>query len=135
MNIENIVASLIKHEGVKPLPYLDSEGILTIGVGHNLKVPLTKAAMNQILSDDIATAISELDKNFPGWRDHSSARQDVLVELMFNLGTSRLKGFKRMWAALAKRDYLEASAQMLDSKWATQVKGRATTLADQMQGI
>ena len=52
--------------------------------------------------------------------------------MMFNMGRPRLSQFKMFLAALQAGDYEMASTEMLDSKWASQVKGRATTLADMM---
>lgn len=111
---------------------MDSEGVPTIGVGHNLNVPLSPAAIALILEDDVRTAIHELDRAFPGWRDHSDARQDVLVELQFNLGANRLAGFKKFWEAMRLKHYEAAASELLASKWAAQVKGRADTLADRL---
>ena len=52
--------------------------------------------------------------------------------MAFNLGETRLRGFRKMWAALEEGNYATAAAEMLDSKWATQVKGRARDLAQLM---
>ena len=38
-----------------------------------------------------------------------------------------------MWAAIHRRDYNAAADEMLDSKWAEQVKGRATRLSNIMR--
>ena len=46
-----------------------------------------------------------------------------------NLGPSGLLGFKKMHKALANKDYITASAEMLDSRWATQVGNRAIELS------
>ena len=53
--------------------------------------------------------------------------------MAFNVGLPRLRGFKRMWAALENHDYEEAAKEMIDSKWARQVKTRAYTLARMME--
>jgi len=130
MNMPELVKSLRLHEGDRNLPYEDEGGILTIGVGHNLERPISKAAISQILQDDIAEAVSELNRAFKGWDSHDSARQNVLVELMFNLGANRLKGFVNFWAAMGRKDYDAAALELLDSRWAKQVKeGRANRLA------
>lgn len=134
MNLESLRTSLINHEGWRNLPYEDSEGNETIGIGHLLTKPISNAAINQIFEDDIAEAIDELDRFFPGWRNHDHTRQNVLVELCFNMGPQRLAGFKLMWAALNARDYPEAKKQLLDSRWRRQVKEtRANTLADMLE--
>lgn len=133
MNIETLRASLIKHEGVRNLVYEDSEGNETIGCGHLMSNPISQAAINQILDDDIQSAIAHLERYFKDWRNHDDARQNVLIEMMFNLGARKLGGFKLMWLALQRQDYAEAAKQMLDSQWSKQVKGRAATLANIMR--
>ncbi len=133
MNLDALRASLIKHEGVRNLPYEDSLGYETIGCGHLLSNPISKTAINQILDDDINSAIAHLERYFRTWRNHNDARQNVLIEMMFNMGARRLGGFKLMWAALERQDYVEAARQMLDSQWSKQVKGRAVTLAKIME--
>ena len=55
------------------------------------------------------------------------------MDMLFNLGLSRLSGFKRMFRALRKGDYDTASKEMLDSKWARQVGPRAKRLAKMMK--
>jgi lysozyme len=134
VNLEALRASLAAHEGKRNLPYEDSEENLTIGIGHLLSKPISDTAVNQIFEDDIAEAIDELDKFFPGWRNHDHTRQNVLAELCFNMGPQRLAGFKLMWAALDVRDYAEASKQLLDSRWRRQVKEvRANKLAEMLE--
>lgn len=132
MNLEDLRKSLLKHEGIRLQPYEDSEGVLSIGIGKNLEKGITLKQAHSLLEDDIEEAITELDRSFKGWRNHNDARQNVLAEMCFNLGPQRLAGFKLMWAALDCKDYAEAAKQMLDSKWARQVKGRAITLAAMM---
>ena len=132
MNINKVKQSLKLHEGVRNLPYEDSVGVLTIGCGHNLEVPLTMRAIETILEDDIHLHMEELDRVLPQWRTHSDNVQDTLLEMCFNLGAPRLLTFKKMLKALDNRHYLTASTEMLDSKWAGQVGKRAETLAAAM---
>jgi len=53
--------------------------------------------------------------------------------MMFNMGASRLAGFRKMWTALAKTDYQTAAKEMLLSNWAVQVGKRAITLSERME--
>lgn len=134
MNLDAIKSSLYRHEGENLNLHKCPADKWTIGVGHNLEDrPISKRASTVILEDDIDVAIAELDRAFQGWRQHSDAIQDVLVELSFAMGAPKLAGFKKMWAALDARDYPEAANQLLDSKWATQVGKRAKTLAENMR--
>ena len=137
LNKEKLIESLTKHEGLRTLPYEDSVGVLTIGVGHNLEDrPLTHKAVQTILEDDIAEAVHELNR-IKGYLDFektlSDARENVLIEMVFNLGSPRLSKFVKFWAAVKDSDYETASIEMLDSKWARQVGQRAKTLAEQMR--
>jgi lysozyme len=133
LNLSRLSQSLRKHEGVRALPYVDSEGHATVGVGHKLTEPLPDSVIDLLLRADIDKAIAELDRAFFGWTVHNAARQEVLAELSFNLGAPRLAGFIKFWKALDRRDYNAAADELLDSLWAKQVKGRAITLAEQMR--
>lgn len=81
----------------------------------------------------IAEAEAELDANVPWWRALGDPRQDVLVNMCFNMGWPRLSGFHHMFAALDGGDYANAADEMLASAWASQVHDRATRLATQMR--
>jgi len=60
-------------------------------------------------------------------------RREVLINMRFNLGMSRLMGFVKMWQAIDDENWEAASKEMLDSLWAKQVGSRATELAEQMR--
>jgi lysozyme len=48
------------------------------------------------------------------------------------MGLARLRTFRRALAAMERRDWETAAAEMLDSLWARQVGARADRLARQM---
>jgi len=129
MNFTKVKQSLKKHESVEAVPYQDSLGNWTVGVGHLMSRPLSAAAIEQILEDDVHVAIQDLDRDFTDWRQHPEPVQDVLVELMFAMGAPVFSEFKRMRAALDAVDYGSAAAELLDSTWAREVGARAQTLA------
>jgi lysozyme len=60
-------------------------------------------------------------------------RQLIVMDMAFNMGVPRLCKFKKMWAAIEAGDFDTASVEMLDSRWARQVKSRATKLSDAMK--
>ena len=49
------------------------------------------------------------------------------------MGYPRLRTFKKMKAALEKKDYLEAHNQLLDSKYARQLPNRAKEYAERIK--
>jgi lysozyme len=126
---------LIKHEGIKGKVYADTEGILTVGVGRNLEdVGVSYDEAMLMLDNDIKRVLYACWHEFPWFADLTEDRQNVVANMVFNLGLEGFKKFKKMIAAIEKDDYIEAACQMIDSKWAAQVKGRAVELAVMMKG-
>jgi lysozyme len=80
--------------------------------------------------NDLNRSIKYLDDIFHSDKvDLNDARQNALIDMMYNLGPSRFIGFKKMIAAIYDEDFNAASNEMLDSKWAKQVGRRAFRLA------
>lgn len=122
-------SQLERHEGLRLKPYRDTVGKLTVGYGRNLDdVGITPEEAELMLDNDISTVERQLE-TVDEYQALDPVRQAVLANLCFNVGFKGIIGFKRMWRALAKRDYAGAAAEMLDSKWANQVGQRATELA------
>lgn len=134
MNYVDIALHLVKkHEGLRLKPYRDTVGKLSIGYGRNLDdVGISQAIANQMLQEDIEKAEMDARALVRSFSRLSDNRKAVLLDMALNMGRSRLGGFRKMLAAIEAGDFVEAARQMLDSKWAVQVKGRAVTLADLM---
>lgn len=130
----SLVSDLKRDEGLRLKPYRCSAGKLTIGYGRNLEdVGITQAEAEAMLMADIKAARRELDRVLPWWRNLSAVRQDALVNMAFNLGITRLLGFKNALAAMQAYDFDRAADEMLDSRWAAQVGDRAKRLAHMMR--
>jgi lysozyme len=93
----------------------------------------TEAEARRRRDAKIAEAKADLDRSAPWWRSLCDARQDVLVNMTYNMGWPRLSGFKRALAAMQAHAYEAAAREMLDSAWAAQVGPRAHRLAEQMR--
>jgi lysozyme len=128
---------LVKHEGLKQSAYQDSLGYWTIGVGHLIDErkggKLSIDSIYAILDEDIDEKVRQLDAQLPWWRNLDPVRQQVLVNMTFNLGINGLLGFHNTLAFIEHGDYKQASANMLQSKWASQVGNRAHELAEMME--
>ena len=55
--------------------------------------------------------------------------EEILIEMVFQLGKNGVSKFKNMWKALAEKNYIGASYEMLDSRWAKQTPNRAKAMA------
>ena len=151
---EHFIEELIKHEGLKLQVYKDTLGIDTIGIGRNLEdrgitkeeladldIPtighvyeygITEADAVYLATNDVQIVEEELVRAHPCVDRLDSVRQLILMDMAFNMGVPRLCKFKKMWNAVHEEDFPTAAKEMLDSRWANQVKSRATKLANAM---
>ena len=123
----NIKDFMIEHEGYRKLPYTDTVGVITIGVGFNLKIGLDDAEIDFILTHRIDRAEKDAI-NIVGrdtWLAIGQVRRFVLISMAYQLGYEGLRAFRKMIKALKAEDYTEASTEALDSKWAKQTPSRA----------
>ena len=128
---EKLLEMLKRHEGVRSHVYLCSAGYETIGVGRNISksgMGLSDDEVDYLLENDIVRVIKELSSEYPWFKDLDDVRKDAMIDISFNLGATRLRGFKRALAAMEVADYKTAAKEFLDSKWSRDVKGRATEL-------
>jgi lysozyme len=116
---------ITENEGYRRYVYEDTEGIPTIGIGFNLEEGFSEEECQAILRIRMRKAIHELSRKIPAYRDMGSIRKIVMVDLVFNLGLPRLLKFKKMLAAIERKDWEDAADELLDSRYARQVKGRA----------
>ena len=153
-NRQNLVSKLIDHEGLVLNVYQDSLGIDTIGIGRNLEdrgitdeelayldFPsidavyehgVTEADARYLAENDVQIVEDELLRAHPCVDRLDSVRQLILVDMAFNMGVPRLCKFQKMWNAIHEEDFANAAKEMLDSRWAVQVKSRAVKLANAM---
>jgi lysozyme len=130
-----LVERIKKHEGFRQYPYKCPAGKLSIGYGRNLDdCGIKESEAEMLLNNDIAQAKLELATAFPWTIGMDERRKNVLVEMVYNMGIKRFKGFKKMLVACQNGKWDMAAKEMLDSKWASQVKQRAKTLANIMKG-
>jgi lysozyme len=134
MDLVKLKAQLVRHEGYVPHAYADSEGYWTIGVGHlidkRLGGKLDADVIDLQLERDIARCVRDAD-TYAWFATLVPARQNVVLNLLFNLGKARFDKFVNTQAAMARGD-IEAAAKGLEaSKWYTQVGKRGAELVAQ----
>ena len=136
--IEQLTAQLRRDEGTRATAYKDSMGWLTIGVGRLIdsRKPgsgLRPDEIDYLLRNDITDRVQALTKALPWFAKLDQARQGVLINMAFQMGTAGLLAFRQTLAMVRDGKYAEAADQMLKSKWAEQTPGRAKRLSEQMK--
>ena len=125
-----------RHEGVETHAYKCSQNKTTIGVGRNIDpdggIGLSEAEIDYLLNNDINRCIGELS-GFVWFPDLSEARQNAIIDMVFNLGITRFKGFKNAIAAMSKSDFDTAADEFYDSRWAKQVGNRAIEICEMIR--
>lgn len=142
MDKDKLRASLELHEGRRVYPYIDSVGKISFGIGRNLKdkawrpdeLELVNELIELCYRNDVSEAAGYAVR-YPWYNNLSDVRQNVVVELIFNMGPARFAGFQRFQAAMAQGRWADAAKELDDSKWQEQVdpvvgdgKGRADDL-------
>lgn len=136
LGIDRIADQLIHDEGMRLDMYKCSAGKWTIGVGRNIEDRgISETEAMYLLHNDIRSCYQELQRNFNWFEELNTSRQEVLVNMCFNLGISRLMSFVKMLRALKKGEYVKAAYEMRDSKWYDQVGSRAERLCSIMAAV
>lgn len=127
------LAELIRfEEGYSDVPYVCSEGYVTIGYGTKLHKAKGMAPSNfplvvntdiaeQLLHIEVETKVARLLNSSAGrtYTNLSEDRQAIILSMSYQMGVSGVLAFRNMWAALDIGDYHKAGFEMLDSKWAS----------------
>ncbi len=125
-NLRRLENLLELHEGYRQHPYKCTAGKVTIGIGRNLDdIGISPEEARYLLRNDIRIAKEQCKQSFPWFDDLDQVRKDAIVNMCFNIGITRLKGFKKMLSALSLNDFQKAAEEALDSKWAKQVGRRS----------
>jgi len=147
MNKQRLLKQLEIDEGVIAEVYLDHLGYKTFGIGHlvtkddiewNFPVGTTikRERIDQCFKADVEKAIKGCESlyspHFNSWPD---TVQEVLVNMIFNLGQSGLSKFKRFKASLEVGKWKQAAKEGRESLWYTQVPKRAERLMSRLEEI
>ena len=136
----DLVEQLRRDDGVRYVPYTDSMGNATIGVGHKIlpgenfswAVQLTDGQVNSLLNQDIAIVQNALAV-YRWYVDMGDPiRQASIQNMAFNLGIAGLLHFPLMIGFIVHHDWANAAAQCDDPHWRSQVHARADRIAQQL---
>ena len=137
--MEKLLAFTGNNEGLRLEVYKCPAGKDTVGYGHNITdngMPeaieswdgkaITMEDALKLFEMDITATEHELRKIFPQeWANISQNRQLALIDMMFNMGSARFRGFKNMILAVRMNMWNVAATEAQNSAWYRQVTRRA----------
>lgn len=118
-------------------PYVDTEGYATVGYGHKILDSEREKCKNGISAIDADLLLAwDIDRTIKDVKtlglDLPKDWQDFLVIMAFQLGLGGVKKFKKMIAALHRKDWKEAIIQAKDSLWYRQTPNRVKDMIYQL---
>jgi GH24 family phage-related lysozyme (muramidase) len=148
MNRENVYDQLKVDEGVVYEIYLDHLGYKTFGVGHlvlesdpehgyDVGEPVSVERVKECFDRDLDLSISECVALYgmSEWEQFPGEVKEILVNMMFNMGRTRLSKFKKMNAHLLCGEWSSAAVEGRDSLWYKQVTNRAERLMSRLENV
>ena len=148
MNKTAVYETLKVDEGVVYEIYLDHLGYKTLGVGHlvlesdpehayDVGEPVSVERVQECFIRDLDLAVDECMAlyGFDIWCGFPGEVQEILVNMMFNMGRTRLSKFKKMNANLESGNWSEAALEGRDSRWHKQVTNRAERLMVRLENV
>ena len=145
---EALLEQLKVDEGVKYEVYLDHLGYPTCGIGHLIKPEDAEAELEvgdeiseerviELFREDIGIACRDA-VNLYGWSgfcEWPEEVQNICINMIFNMGMTRLGKFKNMHKALEQQNWKQAAIEGRDSRWYKQVTNRAERLMSKLESI
>ena len=126
-----------KNEGYSNQIYYDQVGKPTIGFGHLIKKrekllhqkKYSKKYLNKIFENDFSIALSDFNKSYKA-KGLSKNSQEVLIEMIFQLGIKNCLKFKKFNQSIRKKLPHMIALEMLNSRWYAQTPKRVEKLID-----
>ena len=146
MNRESVQKQLAVDEGVVNAVYLDHLGYATFGIGHLIlerdpeyglavDTPISEERVTEAFQADLDIAINECKVLYEMWESYPGEVQEILVNMLFNLGRPRLSKFKNFKKAVDAHEWVQAGIEGRDSAWYRQVGNRAERLMSRMENV
>ena len=147
MNRQAVYEQLKIDEGVVYEIYKDHLGYPTFGVGHlvlesdpehgePVGTPVSEERVKEVFEKDLDISISECKVLYgDDWDSFPGEVQEILVNMLFNLGRPRLSKFKNFNKHILAHDWKAAAPEGRDSLWYRQVGNRAERLMSRLEAI
>jgi lysozyme len=119
------------NEGYRSKPYRCTANKLTIGIGYNLDDNnFPESAAVELLRYTLSGIHYHLRETYDFYNTAPENIKIAMQDLVFNLGASRFAKFKNTIKHLELQEYDLASKELLDSKYAKQLKNRSKLISE-----
>ena len=146
MNIEQLREQLEVDEGCVYEIYNDHLGYATFGIGHLVKesdpeqgqslgTAVSSDRVAEAFESDIQSVLRDCNILYSDFHNLPEEAQQVIANMMFNMGRTRLSKFKGMKRGVDSRDWNAAADEMVDSRWYRQVTKRADRLVERIRAL
>ena len=146
MNIEQLREQLEVDEGCVYEIYNDHLGYPTFGIGHlvtesdpeqgqSLGTTVSSERVAEAFESDIQSVLRDCNVLYSDFHNLPEEAQQVIANMMFNLGRPRLSKFAGMKRGVDARDWNQAADEMVDSNWYRQVTNRADRLVERVRAL
>lgn len=146
IDVDQLREQLIIDEGQVNEIYKDHLGYPTFGIGHlvlesdpefgqDVGTPVSEERTIECFEQDVQSVLSDCKKLHEGWDGYPQEVKQVIANMMFNMGLTRLSKFRKHNAALQCGDWQEAAVEGRDSRWYKQVTNRAERLMVRLENL
>ena len=146
MNVEQLREQLKIDEGCVYKIYTDHLGYPTFGIGHLIiesdpengqavGTPVSNDRVDAAFDGDVEVVLSECKVLYPDFEDLPEEAQQIIANMIFNLGRPRLSKFVGMKRGVDEKDWNSAADEMVDRRWYRQGGARAERLVNRMREI
>ena len=124
----------------------DHLGYPTFGIGHlildsdaehgqDTGTAVSEERVAEAFEADLVSVLSDCESLYGDFGDLPEDAQEIIANMMFNMGRPRLSKFKGMKRGVDARDWNAAADEMVDSAWYRQVPNRAKRLVEKMRNV
>ena len=146
MDINKLKETLKIDEGVVYEIYNDHLGYPTFGIGHlvlegepehglSVGTPITEERVDECFERDVEYVLNDCRILHEDFDSYPEEVKQIIANMMFNMGRTRLTNFRKHNAALKEGDWKTAAVEGRDSRWYRQVTNRAERLMKRLEEV
>jgi len=146
IDVDQLRETLTIDEGLVNEIYEDHLGYATFGIGHlvlesdpefgqDVGTPVSEERTIECFEHDVQSVLKDCKKLHEGWDGYPQEVKQVIANMMFNMGLTRLSKFNKHNAALQSGDWNGAAVEGRDSRWHKQVTNRAERLMERLENL